>query len=383
MKLGGLVAAVVIHLSPREALHPSEVKNEFISAVAKNFNTLDQFNDTDMYYNIFSKGMSDYHGAKPKLEKDFFLSYQSYAAMQETLHSWSMKYPHLATFIPSIGKTHEGRDIFAFKIATRGNSKRKKAIWFNGGLHAREWIAPSATFYVIYKLLKRAKLPRIKKLLDKFDFHFTPLANPDGYEFSRMPEHRLWRKNRRNNGDGTFGVDLNRNWDEHWNSIKPSPNPNHPTYPGPHAHSEPEVRALANYSHSIPRCYGGIDFHAYGQLILRNWAWTLQPSPNENVLLELSHEMQMAFLKTGKYYSVRKMADIYYASGTLNDWMAGQRRLIAITLELCPTNTGRQLFEYPEHMILDCVKGAYAASLTFANFLVKNPDLPYNSSPAN
>ena len=48
-----------------------------------------------------------------------------------------------------------------------------------------------------------------------------PVANPDGYDFTFEPGHRLWRKNLRdNNGDGVItagdGVDLNRNYAYKW-----------------------------------------------------------------------------------------------------------------------------------------------------------------------
>ena len=31
---------------------------------------------------------------------------------------------------------------------------------------------------------------------EKFEWHIIPLANPDGYQFSRTSD-RMWRKNRR------------------------------------------------------------------------------------------------------------------------------------------------------------------------------------------
>ena len=66
------------------------------------------------------------------------------------------------------------------------------------------------------------------------NFHILPIANPDGYIYtwsnSTDIKTRLWRKNRNSNwedGDSIFkknqsvanciGVDLNRNFDFHWN----------------------------------------------------------------------------------------------------------------------------------------------------------------------
>lgn len=42
----------------------------------------------------------------------------------------------------SIGKTHEGRDIFGIKIYSPGKyDPSKPAIHFNSLIHAREWIS--------------------------------------------------------------------------------------------------------------------------------------------------------------------------------------------------------------------------------------------------
>src|SRR5437867_5784979 len=46
-------------------------------------------------------------------------------------------------------------------------------------------------------------------------FRSVPVVNPDGYAYTESSD-RYWRKNRRDNGDGTFGVDLNRNWGYQW-----------------------------------------------------------------------------------------------------------------------------------------------------------------------
>jgi hypothetical protein len=46
-------------------------------------------------------------------------------------------------------------------------------------------------------------------------YYIMPILNPDGYEFSRTPGHRLWRKNRSSPPPGSdcYGIDLNRNYD--------------------------------------------------------------------------------------------------------------------------------------------------------------------------
>ena len=85
----------------------------------------------------------------------------------------------------------------------------------SGGIHAREWIAPAATSYVLTRLLETyATDNSTRTVVDRFELVFAPCVNPDGYTFSRTDD-RLWRKNRRPasaNGGQCAGVDLNRNF---------------------------------------------------------------------------------------------------------------------------------------------------------------------------
>ena len=60
----------------------------------------------------------------------------------------------------------------------------KPNIWIEAGIHAREWIAPAMAIYIIDQLLNNDK----DGFLSKLNFHILPCANPDGYEFSRMPK---------------------------------------------------------------------------------------------------------------------------------------------------------------------------------------------------
>ena len=71
----------------------------------------------------------------------------------------------------------------------------KPNIWFEAGIHAREWISPAMSTYIIDQLLHNAQ----DGFLDELNFHILPIANPDGYEFSRKPEP-----------DGVRNVILNR-----------------------------------------------------------------------------------------------------------------------------------------------------------------------------
>src|SRR5437660_6591576 len=106
------------------------------------------------------------------------------------------------------------------------------------------------------------------------------MVNPDGHAFTRTEQkNRLWRKNRRKNADGSFGVDPNRNYGYMWGILDvptSSHVPSDETYVGPRAFSEPESQAIRNLI-ATERFSGLITYHSYSQLILFPWGYTATP----------------------------------------------------------------------------------------------------------
>jgi len=56
------------------------------------------------------------------------------------------------TSVFSVGTSYEGRDLNVLKINVGGTTKTK-GIWFNGGIHAREWISPATVLWMVNQLL--------------------------------------------------------------------------------------------------------------------------------------------------------------------------------------------------------------------------------------
>ena len=67
------------------------------------------------------------------------------------------------------------------KVSTDGGDT-KPVIWIDCGIHAREWVS-SATCQYILDMLTSGDA-EATSLLEKYDFHVMPLANPDGYVFT-------------------------------------------------------------------------------------------------------------------------------------------------------------------------------------------------------
>lgn len=98
--------------------------------------------------------------------------------------------------LTTIGYSFEFREIQMIKVS-RNDGLSRPAIVIDGGIHAREWISPATVLYFIGQLVSGDEFDYSPKLLDKFDWYFIPLLNPDGYEYShttsskRHFEHRI------------------------------------------------------------------------------------------------------------------------------------------------------------------------------------------------
>lgn len=62
------------------------------------------------------------------------------------------------------------------------------------------WAAVHTALYFIEQLIVGYNVdPKITNYVNSLNFYFVPVANPDGFEFSRSdinPQTRFWRKNR-------------------------------------------------------------------------------------------------------------------------------------------------------------------------------------------
>jgi hypothetical protein len=119
-------------------------------------------------------------------------------------------------------------------------NKKERALLFFGE-HARELISPETGLEFLRRIcnpsLRETKLKNvdapIRSILEKTEFLIFPNANPTGRRITEKGDYC----NRVNDN----GVDLNRNWGEHWSAE----NNYADTYPGDRAWSEAETVILA------------------------------------------------------------------------------------------------------------------------------------------
>ncbi|KAL1122369.1 hypothetical protein AAG570_003774 [Ranatra chinensis] len=251
-------------------------------------------------------------------------------------------FPNLCR-VEVIGKSAEGRKIKLLSITSGGDNK--PAIWIDGGLHAREWISPASATYIQQQLVELRD--NHEQLLQKYDWYILPVANPDGYEYTRNKD-RLWRKSR-HRYQSCVGVDLNRNFGYQWKSSRGC---RREDYSGPSPFSEPETRAIRDYilAHKNIKAY--ISLHSYSQMWLIPWGYT-DEKPKDYYEIYLPAEKAVEAIKKvrGTEYLLGTPAELLYTSqGSSDDWAKGSAGIdYAYTIEL--PDTGDYGFVLPSSQI--------------------------------
>eukprot|EP00735_Rhodelphis_limneticus_P003604 TRINITY_DN15092_c0_g1::TRINITY_DN15092_c0_g1_i1::g.25001::m.25001 TRINITY_DN15092_c0_g1::TRINITY_DN15092_c0_g1_i1::g.25001 ORF type:complete len:494 (-),score=40.27,sp/B6H233/ECM14_PENRW/27.33/5e-22,Peptidase_M14/PF00246.19/3.2e-39 TRINITY_DN15092_c0_g1_i1:119-1600(-) len=182
-----------------------------------------------------------------------FLSYALYETHLATLASIM---PDVLTF-QIIGKSVENRAIPLVRFSLSKNPS--KEIFMMGGQHGREWQSPLAIMFALHQLIfdYQKENPAWNDLLAanpdimNYAFTFVPIVNPDGYCISSRGKD--WRYNSQHEHT-CLGVDLNRNWDTHWEKSETCGGYRHGTRP----FSAPETNAVRRYLES--RRAAGVQF---------------------------------------------------------------------------------------------------------------------------
>ena len=166
--------------------------------------------------------------------------------------------------VESIGKTWEEREIIAVTITKNVDSNLEKpALLYTGTIHAREWIGIELSLSFAKYILEHIEYePILNTILDKSTLYMVPCANPDGFEYSRN-HFSFWRKNRRKNLDGSYGVDLNRNFEV---GFSKNNNMSSNVYSGIEPFSEPETAALKDFALSHKNITIALDYHSQGNV---------------------------------------------------------------------------------------------------------------------
>jgi hypothetical protein len=246
--------------------------------------------------------------------------------MLAELDTMYMLYPDLITEKEQIGITYEGMPVYAVKISDNpGINEEEPEVLYTGIHHAREPITVQLLIYYMYYLLENYDTDTvIRDLVDYTEMYFIPIINVDGYIYNETINPNgggMWRKTRRDNGGGSYGVDPNRNYEFMWgyDNIGSSPDPWDNTYRGPEPFSELCVQAVRDYC--IDYEFGiTLNYHSYSNLLLFPWGYDYITCPDEDIFTAYGN-----FMTQDNNYTVQQGVYLYPTNGGSDDWMYGEQ----------------------------------------------------------
>jgi len=314
--------------------------------------------------------------------------YHTYASMTSELQALEAAHPDMVR-LESIGKTYEGRDIWAVKLSddVGTNDTAEPDVLIFGAIHAREVMAVEVPMFVLNYLLDGYGINEtLTNYVNTRETWFVPMLNPDGHYQIEIGNDR--RKNMRPTTGGNIGVDLNRNWGYQFGvDGATSDDPASEVYHGPYPFSENETIAMRDLA-LRQNFVTSLSYHSVASLILYPWGYTTNPAPD---YLELKRMAETMAAWNG--YTPQQSCDLYYTHGSSDDWLYGNRSILAFTVELdtafhppesqipisCALNREPTLYiiGYPKASIVDA--GVFRLPSPFNNTIIE-PDREMNVS---
>jgi carboxypeptidase T len=273
-----------------------------------------------------------------------FEGYHTYAEVAAETKAVAAAHPDIAKRF-SIGKSYQGRDLWAMKISDNvGVDEAEPEVLYDGGTHGDEHMSVEMALGIMHWLVDGyGTSSRITDIVKGREIWIVFLLNPDGAEHDIAGgKFHHWRKNRQPTpGSSYIGTDLNRNFGYRWGGGgRTSSNPQAITFRGPSAFSAPETRAMRNFLSS--RVVGGrqqirvhVTFHESGRLVMWPYGYTLTNVPSDmtsadhDVLVHMGKQMGAR-----SSYRPQQASDLYISSGTTRDYAYGTYRILSYTFEL-------------------------------------------------
>ena len=260
--------------------------------------------------------------------------------IQAELDSMRTQYPDLISSVQQIGDhvSIEGRPMQWVRISDNPDQNEEEPeVLYTALHHAREGIGVQQMIYYMYYLLENYDTDdEVRNIVDNTELYFIPVLNPDGYFYNEDTYPGgggMWRKNRRDNEDGYFGVDLNRNYGYMWgyDNNGSSPVTSDETYRGESPFSEPETQAVREFCNEHEFVIA-LNYHSYSNLLLSPWGYTQEPCPDHDVFIAYG---EILTTENGYTYGPGSTT-IYPTNGGSDDWMYGEQETKPLILSYTP-----------------------------------------------
>jgi hypothetical protein len=257
-----------------------------------------------------------------------------------------------------IGTSVQGRPIWTVRVSSTPQLRdpARPKVSLNGNHHAREIMTVEVCLDVLAEMVAGVRTgdPRFLKWINGAELYVTPVVNPDGYEFV-FEQDSWWRKNRRENGGSSFGVDLNRNYSYAWgaNDSGSSGRSSSDTYRGVSAASEPETQAMVALATEVKPLFN-LSYHSYGEVVLYPYGYENAVNPEGDIIESLATELAASMTRDTGSGHYGKRSRLYPVNGLDRDWYYFQFGTYSFVPEISNSRRGFQ----PAHSwVKDTVAG--------------------------
>ncbi|MCO4793499.1 MAG: succinylglutamate desuccinylase/aspartoacylase family protein [Bacteriovoracaceae bacterium] len=247
-----------------------------------------------------------------------FADYPTPEEIEKVLKDLLKKHSNIMK-LESLGKSNEGRDVWAVKISDNVNvDEVEPEVKYIANMHGNEIVGRELMVILIKDILESYQKgdQRIKNLVDNREIYIVPTMNPDGS-----------RKMRRGNAKW---IDLNRDFPD----FTTQDNQNTPDGREPETKSVMKFQARHNFSLSA-------NFHGGAEVVNYPWDTTSSHHPLEELIIDLSTEY--ANEVPGMHDSRRFPGGIvngyrwYEVDGGMQDWSYNWHGDLQVTIELSNT----------------------------------------------
>ena len=256
--------------------------------------------------------------------------YYTYDELLADLDAMHEQYPNLISEKAPIGNiyTIQWRPVYWLRISNNPSViQDKPKVLYTALIHAREPISMQQMIYQMWYLLENYGTdPEVTYLVDHTEMYFVPCINPDGYIYNQQINPNgggMHRKNMRQNGDGSTGVDLNRNFGYFWghDNSGSSPNPSAATYRGTGPFSEPETQIVKYFAEQFDFDLA-LNNHTYSDLLIYPWGYQNQLTPDGEIFSAFA---ELLTRENNYTYGTCYETLNYLSNGGSDDWFYGEQ----------------------------------------------------------
>lgn len=275
----------------------------------------------------------------PELAPD--AGYTTYSELTNILNEYRSRFPGIVS-VQSIGKSHEGRDIWAVKISDNVDvEENEPVVFFNAMHHAREVMTTEIALDIIDQLTSGyAANSRTQNWVNSNAIWVVPMVNPDGNN-KVWTSNNMWRKNTREG----YGVDINRNYPYAWGTCNGSSGSTYSdTYRGPSAGSEPETQAMMGLVARIKPVLS-ISYHSYSELVIYPYGCDGEHTPDRDTIEGVGRQLAGRLPKdgsSGTYDPGTSWELLYAVDGGDIDWYYNEHQVLPYVIEVNSTAQGFQ-----------------------------------------